>query len=300
MSPESLTLEIEPEPVPLSLEIEPEPPASAVQTATLVDVLGADVPLPALIRFVPNVALRAAAAEAARYALSIDVKGAEGLARADSALTALRTSQKAIGDHFLEPKVIANRLHKRITTIEGEWLADGEAATKTVGDRVWTETRRLQAIADEERRRAQAEADRAARDAAKREAEAARAAQAPAAIVEDLRRQAEIATAPPVVQTSAPVLRGSSAVTTWKARPHGTTGDMEPNPDIAEMSDSQVAKVKELLAAILESKAPIQAIAVNWSYLNARAKADKGTMRIPGFEAFEVGSVRAKAVRSAR
>lgn len=295
MSPESsLTCEIEPGPA-LALEIEPEEPATT-DAASLVEVLGADVPLPALIRFVPDVALREVAGAAARYAVGLDVTGQDGLTRADQALTAVRSAQKAITEHFAEPTEIAHRLHKRLTSIRSEWLAEGDAATKVVGERVWRETRRLDAIAAEERRQAQAEADRQAREAARRDAEAAAAAQAPAIIVEDLRRQAETVTAPPVPEpASTPVLRGTASVTTWKARPMGTTGDSDPNPEIADMTPAQRARVVELLRAILADAAPVQAVAINWSYLNARAKADKATFRVPGFEAFEVGGVRAKA-----
>lgn len=305
-----ISFEIEPEPggpvqdTAATLASELEPAAVEVTppvAAPLMEVLSADIPLPTLIKFVPDVALREVAASAARYALSIDVTGPEGLARADSALTAVRSSQKAIKEHFAEPKGIANQLHKRISGIESEWLVDGDAATKTVGERVWREARRLEDIAAEERRKAQVESDRAAREQAKREADAAAQAHAPATVIEDLRRQAETTSAPPVpMPTPAPVMRGTSTVTSWKARPEGTTGDQEPNPDIDQMTPAQWASVVTLLKAIIDGTAPKQAIAVNYSYLNARAKADKSTFVVPGFEAFEVGGVRAKGTRSVR
>jgi hypothetical protein len=52
------------------------------------------------------------------------------------------------------------------------------------------------------------------------------------------------------------------------------------------------------MKAILDGRAPLAAVEINWSYLNRRAKADKGTLAIPGVEAFEEGSVRAKGSRS--
>lgn len=288
-------LALEPDDIDEALPTIAVPPAPAT-TLPLADVLPADVPLPALTRFVPDVALRTSAEEAARYALAVDVTGPEGLERADRALTVLRERQKAIGEHFGEPVEIANRLHKRLTALRKEWTAAGEAAIETVGRRVWAEDKRLKDVAAEVQRKAQAEADRQERERLQREADAAAKQQAPAPIVEELKRQAATATAPPVAPvTTAPVMRGTSTMTTWKARPKETPAEAEPNPKIAEMSAPQLARVKELLADILADKAPITAIEINYTVLNARAKSDKKTFAIAGFEAVEVGSIRAKA-----
>jgi hypothetical protein len=224
-------IEIEPD-----LEIEPEPvipPTTALAPVGLMEVLPADFKLPELIKFIPNPALRAAADQAAAYALGVKVDGAEGIERADVALTALRSSVKAIGEHLEEPIAIANGLHKRLTGVRSEWCAQGEAAIKTVGGRIFTEQRRLETIAAEERRKAQAEADRVVREAARKEADAAVKADAPTPVVNELIRQAETITAPPVAApTPAPVLRGSTTVTTWKARIVGAPACEEPNPAI--------------------------------------------------------------------
>jgi hypothetical protein len=304
------TLEIEPEP---EIEIEPEPargmtPAQDRQVAEalrdidavmpLVEVLPADFPLPTLIKFIPNVALLHAAQQATAYALAVDVTGPEGIERADLALAALKESQKAILDEFVEPVEIANRLHKRLTGLRSEWSEPGEQATKTVGARVWAEKRRLDAIAAEERRKAQEAADAEARAAAKREADAAKKNQAPPQVVEELQRRVETATAPPVAPPiAAPAMKSNSVVTTWKARPKGTPADADPNPKIAEMSPGQLEAVREAMRAVLENRAPMTAFEVCWSVINSRAKADKQTFNIPGFEAFEEGSVRSKGVR---
>jgi len=262
------------------------------------EVLPADFQLPALIKFVPNPALRIAADQAATYALSVAIDGAEGLQRADLALSALRTNLKAIEEHLEEPIGIANALHKRLTSVRAEWQAQGKTALQTVGSRVYLEQRRLEALAAEERRKAQAEADQAARAAARREAEAAAKAQAPAPVVEELKRQAETATAPPIATPAAvPSMRGSTTVTSWKARLTGTPGDAKPNPTMDALSVPQRHRVLELLRAILDGKAPLTALDLNWSYLNKRAKADKNTLTIAGIEAFEEGSVRAKSTR---
>jgi hypothetical protein len=304
---------IEPEPEPESPETQVRPreasaeaganpvggPSSAVVAFPVSQVLPADFELPRLIRFVPNPALRAAVSEAATYALSIEVSGPEGLQRADVAMTALRTAMKGWEDPFAEPKALANQLHKHITGALAEGLEPGAAALKTLGSRIYTEKQRLDAIEREQRQKAQDEANRQARELARREAEAAEKAKAPAPVVEELKRQAQTVTAPPVqASTPAPKLAGSSVVTTWKARIAGTPPCDDPNPGIEMLSPAQKVEVMKLLKAILDGRAPMAAIDLNWSYLSKRAKADKSTLQIPGIEAFEEGSVRAKGTRA--
>lgn len=293
---------IEPEPE-LEIEPTPEPPAAASRQALavlpLAELLPADFDLPALIKWVPNPALRIAADQAGTYALNLVVDGAEGLQRADLALQAVRASLRGITDAFADPVTRANALHKRLTGIRGEWCERGELAVKTVGGRMYTEQRRLEALAAEERRKAQAEADRQAREAAQAEVAAAEKAQAPAPVVQELRRQAETVTAPPVVTpTTAPVLRGSTTVATWKARLVGTPGSDDPNPTMDALSPAQRLRVFELMRAVLEGKAPLTAFELGWSYLNKRAKADRSTLALAGIEAFEEGSIRAKGTRT--
>jgi hypothetical protein len=294
-----IALEIEPE-----LAIEPEAVATVVQSTAivstaLVEILPADFPLPVLAKFIPNPALRKASDAAASYALSLVVEGAEGIQSADVALSTLRTSLKAIGEHFDEPTKIANDLHKRLTGIRSEWMSAGDAAVKTVGQRIYAEQKRLEQIALEARRKAQAEADQRARDEARRAADEAAKNAAPAPVVEEMKRQAETATAPPVQSTApAPVMRGSTTVTTWKARIVGTPASEEPNPETEQLTAPQRAKVLDLLRAIIDGRAPLAAIEVSWPYLNKRAKADKSTLAIPGIEAFDEGGVRAKGSRA--
>lgn len=299
------------------LAIEPEPSGDVIAPVALMEVLPADFKLPALIKFIPNPALRAHADQAATYALGVKVEGAEGLQRADLALSALRATLKVIDEHLEEPISIANGLHKRLTSVRSEWQAQGSAAVKTVGNRIFLEQRRLETIAADERRAAQAEADRLAREAAQREAAAAEKAKAPAPIVEELKRQAETVTAPPIAAPAAVApLRSSTTVTTWKARLAGTPGADDANPCTEALSPVQrlaafhlVVNVAAQLARDLKLTlepdylakchgAPLAAIEISWSYLNKRAKADKSTLAIAGIEAFEEGSVRAKGSRS--
>ncbi len=288
--------------MPTVVDVRPAGPVGDAMAAAvslpLVELLGKDVDLPALIRFVPDFSLKTEAEKATAYALGVTVTGPEGLQRADVALTALRTSLDAIRTHFEEPAKEANKVHKAVTNRRSEWLADGENAVKTVGQRIATEKNRLEAIANEERRRIQAEADRKAREDAAAEAKLAEASGAPETVVQEMTQRAQTATAPPVAtSTYVPRLAGSTTVTTWKARLASTTGDREPNPDIEKMTPAEVANVHELLKAILDGKAPIRCIAIDWSYCNARAKADKSTLNIPGLTAFSDNGTRAKGRR---
>lgn len=309
MDRDSFALEIDPE-LSLSLEIttpgstSTTPVIAASQTAVpgptdppLVEVLGPDVALPALLKWVPDQSLRQRASELARQAMAVEVVGPDGMAAADEALGQLRDIQKAIEAHFDQPVRIAHHAHRRLTALRGEWIAAADEALRVVGHRLFQEKRRLEAIAAEERRKAQEDADRRAREAAAAEAQAAAAAEAPPEIVQALFEQAKAAMAPPVVTPPSPKLKNTTTKTTWKARTSATTADRESNPDIASMSPTEQQCVLELLRAIVDGCAPLQAITVNWSYLNARAKADKGAFDVPGFVAFEVPIVSARGGR---
>jgi len=283
---------------PRAMSPEPSAPEPAA-LAPLVEVLGADFPLPRLIRFCPDPRLKLALDQAVAYALAVNVSEPDGLMRADVALATVRTSLKAIAEHFEEPKDLANRVHKRITTTLSDWCEPGDTAVRTVGRRIAVEQSRLAQIAAEARRKAQEEEDRKARELARKKAEDAAKQKAPAPVVEQMRREAETVTAPPVPPAAsepAP-LRSSTVVKPWKARVAGSPADAEPNPEIGEMTPAQLAQVKVLLKAILEDRAPLTAIEINWSTLNARAKSDKSTLAIPGIEAFQDVGVRAKGSR---
>lgn len=292
-------LALEPEPVPAAVVAAVEAATALPAPAALMQVLPADFPLPTLIRFVPDPALRTAADDAAKYALSLEVREAEGVQRADAALTALRSAIKAIETSFKDPAEIANQLHKQITGTRAEWCATAKGALDLVGKRVATELRRLQTEAQERARKAQEEEDRKERDRRRQEAAAAEKAQAPAPVVQQMRQQAETATAPPVtVSAPAPKLTGSSAVGTWKARIAGTPASDAPNPSMADLTPAQRAKVCELLRAILDGHASLTLLDLNWSGLNARAKAERSAFSIPGFESFEDLGLRGRSSRA--
>lgn len=281
---------------PIADPATPDAPRDATGLPVM-EILPADFPLPLLTRFVPDRALLAAVQAADRYAAALTISGPEGIARGDVALTALKDSVRAIERHFEEPASVANRLHKSITGLRAEWCQSAEQTIKTVGRRIWIEQDRLKQVEAEERRRTQAEADRLAREDARREAEAAAAAQAPAPVVEALTRRAETATAPPVARPVSTPALGNAAVTTWRARLAGSDATAEPNPKMAELTADQAEQVREAMRGVLAGTVPLTVFEINWPVLNGRAKADKSTFAIAGFEAFKDGGTRAKASR---
>jgi hypothetical protein len=272
--------------------------ASPVPTMALVEILPPEFDLPRLTMFVPRRELKAHLDEAVTFALTVDVATPDGLSLADSSTAAIRACLKDIETHFAEPTEIAHKLHKRLTGLRGEWMQPGEEAVRTVGRRIAAEKSRLDAIAADARRKAQAEADRIAREQRQREAELAKAQGAPAAVVEQMAAQAKVATAPPVpvIPTAAP-LAHTTVTKTWKARVKGTPADAEPIPDTAALTPAQHLQVVELLKAIVAGDVPIVAVKLNDSYLNSRAKAEKQTLAIPGFEAYEEQGTRARPGR---
>lgn len=306
----------DPPPVP-ALDIDPEPAqgmrdllptaqdvydvarASAPPLA-IAEVLPPDFPLPALVRWLPNQGLRRDLQRVTGDALGIDVRGAGGLQAADLALGALRSTIKAVEVHFEEPADIAHRLHKRITGLRGEWLKDATDTVQVVGRRIAVEKQRLDAIAAEQRRKDQEKSDAEARTQRAREAEAAAKQGAPEPIVQQMRQAAAVATAAPVpVAPIVPTLASSTVTKTWKARVKGTPADADQNPSTADLTGPQKAQVYELLAAIIAGHQPIALIDLNWSAINARARAEKGTLTIPGIEAYEDIGTRAKPGRRA-
>ena len=297
-------LEIE---IPSELEIEPVTAVVLAPAAPAIDILSADEPLPRLIRFVPNQALRRevdAAIEATRAAgliqgAAVQVSGVDGIAAADVAMKRLRDAISHVEADFAGPAADANRVHKEITGTRAAWTDEARALVGTLGRAAFNEQGRLDREAAEAARVAQEAADKLVREAATKEAEQAEAAQAPARVVEQLQQQAKTATAAPVTRsTFAPSKpANSAAVKTWKARLKGSPAQLEPNPETSDLTPQQVVELNNLLRAVIDGTVSRAAVLVNWSYLNKRAGADKGTLDIPGIEAFEDGTMRGKGGR---
>lgn len=263
------------------------------------DLMPNDFALPALVRFVPNAALREVLERAVEAVVAIDVTAPGGLVAADQALGTVRDAMKAIEAHFDEPKRLAHEEHKRITGKLAEWLQIGEQAVADVGRRLIAENERLTALARENAQREQEALDREASAAARQEATFAAAAGAPAEVVADLERAAEHARATTVATVAEPVgLARNTVAKSWKARLVGTRAGDEINPDSDELTPTQIVAFENLLRAVLDGRASRACVSINWKYNNKRASSDKSAMLIPGLEAVQVAGLKAKGGRA--
>lgn len=280
----------------------PAPLPAADAPAPLMEILPADFPLPALVRFVPDPRYRQALEAVTGKAAGVVVKGGglEAIQRADAVIGEAKDAIKAAVEHLKEPIELANRLHKGLTSTRAEWTKPAQDAADALGLAVWNERNRLDAIEREERRREQEQRDAEERARIRKAAEEAAARKAPAAEVENLERQAETATAAPVTRTApAPssVMTRTAVVDVWRCRLKGTPADAEANPAIADMSAGQIERVKRLLSHIVAGTAPLAAISIEWGYLNKRAAAEESTLAIPEIEPFKTGGVRGRGGR---
>lgn len=270
----------------------------------IVRILPTGFDLPALLSFLPDVRLKAELDRFAADLLAVSVSGADGVDTADRLRAALSAAIARVESLFdgselvPGPVKLAYALHKRLTGLRADFVKTATEAVAVVGDRILAENRRLAKERAVAASAAQAEADLAVRRQVEEAAAQAKAAGAPKAVVQALKTEARTATAPPVTPSvRAPEMASSSVVPKWKARLCGTEDGAEPNPDVDQLTTAQQESVMVLLDAIRNSTAPLSAISINWSVVNARAKADKTTFQIPGFEAFDEGGLRKKAAR---
>jgi hypothetical protein len=279
--------------------VDEAPTPAAGPDLALMEILPANFPLPWLLRFVPDTRLKVALDTATTDAMAVAVQWQHGLMLADRALADLRDRVKDVKAHFEEPAARAHELHSSITTRRAEWLTTAEAALQIVGRRVAAERARLQALADEARRKAQEQANREEQARLRAAAEAAERQKAPPRVVEQMKLEAETATAPPVpppATTPAPLTR-NTVITTWKARPKGTPAEAEPNPGMEDLDPVQVEQIRALMRAVAEGKESIACFEIDWSYLNRRAKSEERAFAITGLEAFPDSTTRGKPGR---
>lgn len=277
----------------------------AADTMPLMQILPADFRLPALTRFVPDLAIKARIDTALTYVQSIEIegKGLEALKLIDAGLNELNAAIAAGEAHFEEPASIAYDLHRHVTGTRGAWVNDPKAVVKKIGTAVWKETERLKAAAAAEQQRLQDEANAKAREEARIAAEQAAKNRAPAPIIEKLEQQAKTATAPPVIaQAVAPPLSDNSVVTTWKARLASIAEDAdEQAPALTALTPEQRQDVIRLFKAIVDGRHDLLSlVSVNYGAINKLAVAQESTFNVPGFVAYKTGGTRKKAQRGGR
>lgn len=254
------------------------------------------LPLQTLLSFLPDVSLKQQVEALAAVALSIDVQQPGGLQLADKALDDLSTAILTTTSRFADPVDAAFQLHRRLTGLRGDFLAAGESAKQIVSRRIVAEKRRQDAVAAEERRKRQEEADRQAREIARKAAEEAERQKAPEPIVQALVEQSKTAKAPPVA-VDTPVTSHNAVVEKWRCRLKGAAADADPNPDMGQLTLAQQQQVRTLLRAVADGHVPLLAVKLNWSYLNTRARDEKSTFDLPELEAYDEGGTRRKGAK---
>jgi hypothetical protein len=284
----------------LRLHLETPEPTTLTVTSTQLEVLPASFELPPAIRFVPNPELQQRAIDLAQSLVVLQITDEASCHEMDRRLTVARAHDAAIDQHFAEPVEYFFSRHRALTTQRAQFHGLLPEAIKEGGRRIFRFNQEQERKAADERRVRQEEADRQAREQAQREADEARKAQAPAAVVEQLEEQAKTVTAPPVSSTTTPreTLKGSAVTTTRKARPKGTEGAAaDQQPGMAMLTPGQRLHVLEAMKAVIDGRAPLLVFEINYSYLDSRAKSDKLTFNLPGFELYEVGGLRGKSTR---
>lgn len=303
------------------VDMYPEPPASpeelaaiasqvldeqhAIAALPIIQALPTDFPsLAALLTFVPDVALKRRLDAIAAEAETLAVTGHEGLAAADALREQLRegiaTALAAFdgSNEFPGPTKLSHALWKRMTGLRGDFTDRGTTAMESLNRRIVAETKRLEALAAEQRRRDQAQADVAVKQTVAKAAEEAKRANAPKPIVDALEQQVATATAPPVAgSVLGPRMASTSVVPKWRGRLQETPADAEPHPKTDELTVPQQVQARRVLKAILDGEAPLTFVDFNWGKIDKRAESDKTTFAIPGLEAYDEGSARSKGRR---
>lgn len=202
---------------------------------------------------------------------AITITNQETYDRAANALLAVKSWRKSWKSYWYGsednpgPITLANRSWKSLLNKFGERDEPAEKLEKSLGRQIlsWDDAqRRLQ---EERQREAQrkAEADEEARRAQLAfELEESGAAEEE---IESLMQAPVVAVAEPVEPTYQKA-QGVSRRENWKAR---------------------VTDLKKLCKAIGAGKVPVEYVEPNMTALNARAKADKSTLDLPGVEAYD-------------
>ena len=183
-----------------------------------------------------------------------------------AALTLVKVVQpfrKRWAEYWSPLKKAAHEAHAAIVAKFNE----GDEPAKRAENAIKAELRRW----DDEQARIREELQRKAQKEAEEKESAARAAQAAFAEEEGALEEAEAIASAPLVAVAEPVpetyqrVSGISKRENWKAR---------------------VTDLKKLCAAIAKGQVPVNYVLPNEAVLNARARADKLTMNVPGVQAY--------------
>jgi hypothetical protein len=238
-------------------------------------------------------------------AQALQVVDAKSFAQADEGIASLKAQAKAIEGFFEDDIKRAHAAWDGLTKKRKSYLDPIKAALEILGKRWYAfktaeerkaaeEQARLEREAQErERERLKKEAEAAAAEAARLEAEAMRADTRDAAL--ELEAQAQ------ETQAQAQQLALDAATAPAPVIHHQSSALAEAGPTKnrgAEKWTFRVTDKMALIKAVAEGKVSHEALLPHDVYLRARAKADKDTIKIPGVQFFDEGSVGAKGRRT--
>jgi hypothetical protein len=276
--------------------------ASLPPPAGIAQILPADFQLPRLIRFVPDLAVKARLDAAVDHLEKVSVSGLAGLEAADQSMAAVRDCLKATDEVFREAAADADQVHKSITGERARWKSRGLELLEKRGTQVARERKRIDEEEATANRKEQEDANRLERERLAAEAEKQASLGAPAAVVEVMKAQAATAQAAPVSRpvrsSAAAAMSHSTAVEEWKARLQGTLAEADDQqPELKDLTPAQVTSLRAFLLHAATTGQDLGLIAIDWPAAKNRAKADGKTMNVPGFESYKDYSTRAKPKR---
>lgn len=179
-------------------------------------------------------------------------------------LEVIKPMRKKLADYWTPLKETAYRSYKQILDKYGEMDKPMELAEMQVKAALSKFTQQQEIIRQAEQRKAQLEAERIEREEKEKHALEAIDAGLPEDQVEAMLAAAPVAVAP-VIGKTYEAAAGISTRENWKAR---------------------IVDVKELCKAVGKGLVPVTYVIPNEAALNARARADKSTLAIPGVQAY--------------
>ena len=196
-------------------------------------------------------------------AAAIVVQDQPSLDRATEVLVAAVDYRRRVYELFSEPKRKQFEAHRAICNLETKMLAAAVRTESTLRPKIAGYLAEIERQKREEERRLQEEADERARA---ENLQAAIDAEGQGVSQQDVDAilNAPVNTPRVVAAPAAVAPKGISGRETWSA---------------------VVDSIKDLCRAVVDGKVPPQAVSGNMKYLDARARADKGLLAIPGVRA---------------
>ena len=216
-------------------------------------------------------------------------------------IDAIKAKRKDVEGFFAPMAEKAHAAWKALTEKRRSLTDPLDEAAVALSVRYSEYSRRMREEAEAERRRQEKEAQererarlKAEAEAREREAEEARRAAERADTREDAQQLEAMAE---TMHAEAAVIKQEAATVEAPVLPLTSPIDHVKGPTVAQNWQHEVADFEALIRAVVAGQVSTQALLPNDTYLRQRAKADKGTAKIPGVRFFDAGSVRASRGR---